>query len=492
MAKAIMIQGTASNAGKSILNAALCRIFFEDGLSVAPFKAQNMSLNSFVTEEGLEMGRAQVTQARACRLKPNVNMNPILLKPSSEKGAQVIVMGKPAGHMTVESYTAFKKRLRTVVRESYDYLRARYDVIVIEGAGSPAEVNLKKDDLTNMHVAKLAQCPVLIVGDIDKGGVYAHLIGTYDLLDKEEQALTAGFIINKFRGEQSMLEPANAFLEERTKKKLFGVVPMIRDLQLPDEDSVEFKQKVDKNRNFKSDTINILLVDLPHISNFTDFDPLATIPNVNLHPGTDPADLEQADMIILPGSKNTLKDLEYLKQKGFREPLNKAVAAGKMVVGICGGYQMLGRSIRDPLAVETMGQESAGFGFLDMTTDMVKEKRLTQLTAICSENDLPVQGYEIHHGRSAGKETPYFRDKKYPGEILGCRRGNVWGTYIHGVFDGAPFRNHILNELRQKKKLPQPTGSYTIDIDAELTRLASIVRPALDMKAIYQCLGIFF
>jgi cobyric acid synthase CobQ len=491
MAKAIMFQGTASNVGKSIIAAGICRILLEDGYSVAPFKAQNMALNSFVTEQGLEMGRAQVTQAIACRIPPDVHMNPILLKPTAGSGSQVVVMGKPAGHMNVQTYADFKRKLRTIVSDSYQYLNSQYDIIVIEGAGSPAEVNLKKDDITNMHVAKLTQSPVIIVGDIDKGGVYAHLAGTFDLLDKDEQELTAGFIINKFIGDKNQLEPANDFIEQRTQRKIFGVVPMIRDLKLPDEDSVEFKKRVGKKKTFANKSIHIALVDLPHISNFTDFDPFEQDPDVDLFVTDKPEDLFDADIIILPGSKNTIWDMNYLREKGFPSVMRQCVGKGKMVVGICGGYQILGKKIIDPKAVESSEKQIDGIGMLDLITVMSEEKHLTQVTAHCVEGDFPVKGYEIHHGQSQVNEHPFLvqPDKQ---EILGYRDagGNVWGTYIHGVFDSTPFRNHILNKIRLKKNLPIPKNKEDFSIDTELSRLATILRESLDINAIYRLLEI--
>lgn len=486
MSKAIMFQGTASNVGKSILAAGFCRIFLEDGYSVAPFKAQNMALNSYVTADGLEMGRAQVTQAQACRIPPDVRMNPILLKPGGGSGSQVIVMGKPAGNMNVETYAGFKQRLRGVVRESYDYLSSRYDILVIEGAGSPAEVNLKKDDITNMHVAKLARCPVVIVGDIDRGGVYAHFAGTFDLLDPDEQALTAGFIINKFRGDASMLTPANEFIEKRTGRKIFGVVPMVRDLRLPDEDSVEFKKHVGKKHGDSEKSIRIALIDLPHLSNFTDFDVFELEPDVNVFSTDAPGDLLKADIIIIPGSKNTIWDMNYLREKGFPPVLERCVDNGKMVVGICGGYQMMGKRILDPDSVESDRKEIAGLGLLGLTTVMDKEKRLTQVSGKCIENDLPVVGYEIHHGFSEVGEEPFIVNGT--GEVLGCRNrdGNIWGTYIHGVFDEGEFRRFILNKIRLKKGLPLREESLTYDIDTELSRLASILRNHIDIDSIYR------
>jgi adenosylcobyric acid synthase len=490
MAKAIMFQGTASNVGKSVIAAGICRIFLEDGYSVAPFKAQNMALNSFVTEEGLEMGRAQVTQARACRIKPGVRMNPILLKPSAGKGSQVIVMGKPAGYINMHTYVDLKKRLRIVVKDAYDYLASQYDIVVIEGAGSPAEVNLKKDDIANMNMAKLAHSPVIIVGDIDRGGVYAHFAGTFDLLDKDEQELTAGFIINKFIGDKTLLKPANDFIEQRTQRDIFGVVPMVRDLKLPDEDSVEFKKRVGKKKWVDKTGINIALIDLPHISNFTDFDAFASDPDVNFYVIDKPEDLKGADIIIIPGSKNTIWDLRYLGQKGFTRALPGYSAKGAVVIGICGGYQMLGKRILDPEAVESQEKEVDGLGLLDLVTVMGKEKHLTQVTALFLEGELPVSGYEIHHGRSQVEGIPFLVKDDETKEILGCKNssGDVWGTYIHGVFDGTPFRSHILNRIRRKKGLPIPQNQEDFNLDGELSRWAAILRESIDMKAIYRLL----
>lgn len=487
-----MFQGTASNVGKSILAAGFCRVFAEAGYSVAPFKAQNMALNSFVTADGLEMGRAQATQARACNLPPDVRMNPVLLKPSGGMGSQVIVMGKPVGHMNAQTYTELKPRLRQTVHECYEFLENHYDIIVIEGAGSPAEVNLKQDDLTNMYVAKMAGCPVVIIGDIDRGGVYAHLAGTFDLLDPDEQDLTAGFIINKFRGDASQLAPANDFIEQRTQRPILGVVPYMNDLRLPDEDSVEFKKRVGKQRPFQKDKINIALVDLPHISNFTDFDPFDADPDVCLRVIDSPDHLPDADIIILPGSKNTLYDMNYLKQKKFVPALLQMSKKGTAVIGICGGFQMLGKRISDKSAVESREKETEGLGLLDMTTEMKKEKRLTQVTATCKENNIKVNGYEIHHGFSITDEIPFLLAES--GEVLGYRAKNsgtpmknIWGTYIHGVFDSARFRNFILNPFRTAKQLPLP-GENSYDVDKQLSLLAGNLKQCIDMDRVYKIL----
>lgn len=481
-----MLQGTSSNAGKSVLAAGFCRIFLEDGYRVAPFKAQNMALNSFVTVDGLEMGRAQVTQARACQIVPEVYMNPVLLKPSSGKGAQVIVMGKPAGNMESHSYHELKKRLRRVIEEAYQNLESRFDLIVIEGAGSPAEINLKKEDITNMHVARLAKSPVVIVGDIDRGGVYAHLVGTYELLDADEQEMVAGFLINKFRGDVSQLQPANEFLEQRTGRKIFGIVPYVRDLRLPDEDSVEFKTRVGKQGRFPGQRVNIALVDLPHISNFTDFDPFNADADVCLRVIDWPGDLLDADIIIIPGSKNTIYDLGYLREKGLADVLVQCSQRGVVIVGICGGYQMLGKEIQDWSGVESSGKSIAGLGLLAMTTVMEEEKQLRQVRGICKDNGLEINGYEIHHGRSDSQETPFLLNER--GDVVGSRNktGTTWGTYLHGVFDTAAFRNALLNPVRIRKGLSSRVDRETYDVDQELSRLASIVRNSVDMDAIYR------
>jgi len=491
MTKSIMFQGTSSNVGKSIIAAGICRILLEDGYSVAPFKAQNIALNSFVTGNGLEMGRAQVTQAAACRIKPTVYMNPVLIKPSSGTGSQVIVMGKPMGNINLHNYKTLKEKLRIVVKNAYDYLAARYDFIVLEGAGSPAEINLKKDDIVNMQMAKLAHSPVIIVGDIDRGGVFAHFAGTFDLLDPDEQKLTAGFIINKFHGEQTLLKSANEFIEKKTQRKIFGVVPMIPNLRIPDEDSVEFKKGVGKNINSQKNRINISIIDLPHISNFTDFDPLKTESDVNLFATDNSRDLLDADIIIIPGSKNTLWDMNYLRENRFINIINQCADRENMIIGICGGFQMLGKRILDPNAIESRIKQSEGLNLLDITTTMVEEKHLTQVEAICIESKDLINGYEIHHGKSTISEISILVNAKEKNEILGCRNssGNVWGTYIHGVFDSSSFRSYILNKIRRKKKLPIPTGSNDFSLDEELLKLAAILRESIDIDAIYRLIS---
>ena len=359
-----MIQGTSSNSGKSIICAGLCRIFLEDGFKCAPFKSQNMALNSFVTHDCLEMGRAQAVQAFASKIKPDVRMNPVLLKPNSDTGSQVIVMGKAVGNMNFKEYDSYKKRILPVIKNAFDDLSSEYDVVVIEGAGSCAEINLKENEIVNMHVARMAGSPVIIAGDIDRGGVFAGFVGTMELLDHYEKEITKGFIINKFRGDQSLLKSGIDFLEKKTGKKVFGVVPMIKDFRLPDEDSVEFKKKAGSG-GCKKNKINVALIDLPHISNFTDFDPFECESDLNLFIVGDKEKIKDADVVIIPGTKNVISDALYLKEKGFFEEIKK-MSFDRQIVGICGGYQILGNKIRDPHSIESDRIEITGMGLLDL------------------------------------------------------------------------------------------------------------------------------
>ncbi len=489
MAKAIMIQGTSSNSGKSIITAGLCRILFEDGYKVAPFKSQNMALNSFVTEDFLEMGRAQVVQAYACKLKPDARMNPILLKPNTDTGSQVIVNGKPIGNMNFYEYSSIKKDLKKVIKNAYDSLADDYDVIVIEGAGSPAEINLKDKDIVNMHTAKMASAPVIIVGDIDRGGVFASFVGTIELMEDSEKDIIKGFIINKFRGDISLLKSGIYMLEKRTGKKVFGVIPMIKDFKLPDEDSVEFKKRVGKGGYDKNKDINIALIDLPHISNFTDFDPFDYESGVNLYIVDDPADLKNADIIIIPGSKSVISDALYIKEKGFFKEI-KNISEKKTIIGICGGYQILGNTISDPDSIESSQKKIEGTGLLNIETTLDKEKNLKQVSAKCIDNNTSVTGYEIHHGNTISKESKFIigDDNKE----LGCinKNKNIWGTYIHGIFDNNDFRRDILNKIRLKKKLKPAYKTKNYNIDLELSKLAVILRNSLDIKSIYKIIGL--
>ncbi|MGJ3521604.1 cobyric acid synthase [Nitratidesulfovibrio sp. D1] len=519
---ALMVQGTCSNAGKSILAAAFCRIFLQDGLRVAPFKAQNMALNSCVTPDGLEMGRAQAVQAAACRLDPDVRMNPVLLKPCSDVGSQVIVMGRPVGVMRVRQYVDYKPRARDAAFAAYDSLAAEHDVMVIEGAGSPAEINLKAHDIVNMAMARHAGARVLLVGDIDRGGVFAALVGTMELLDGWERDLVAGYLLNKFRGDASLLDPALDFMRERTGRPVLGVVPHLRDLGLPEEDSVTFKEGLPGLRDGGvegeggGDALDIVLVDLPHISNFTDVDALRGEPDVRLRVARVPADLAGSagpggrypDAVILPGSKNTTGDLRALRASGMAGELARLARDpdGPVVAGICAGLQMLGLSVADPLGLEGGGREQ-GLGLLPVRTELAAEKTLRRTAGVHPHSGLPVAGYEIRHGITVGEEGGGAGDAGDPedarvfllredGGALGWSVGTgprerVWGTSLHGVFDADGFRRHFLDGLRARRGLA-PLGRVVApySLDPALDRLADAVRAAVDMDAIYGMLGL--
>ncbi len=489
---AIMFQGTSSNAGKSVLTAALGRILLQDGYRVAPFKSQNMSLNSFVTISGGEMGRAQVTQAQACRLDPDVRMNPILLKPNSDTGSQVIVMGKPVGNMDVIEYVRYKPQAFDVVKAAYDSLAQDYDVIVLEGAGSPGEVNLKHHDIVNMQMARYAEAPVLLVGDIDRGGVFASFVGTMEVLSEWERSLVSGFVVNRFRGNKDLLADAHNYTLRHTGKPVLGVVPYFHDLGLPEEDSVSFKNGLFNDSTAHDDSVEIAIIDLPHISNFTDFDALRAEPDVALKIVKSPSDLNQPDAIILPGSKNTIGDLTYLQNTGIQDRLKQLAEQGVELVGVCGGFQMLGRGISDPHCLESDGKTFQGLGFLDVTTVLAHEKTLTRATCAHIESGLPVHGYEIHHGKSSGANVePVLRMGS--GSIDGAKSqdGKIWGTYLHGIFDADEFRRWFIDRLRQRRGLePKRKVMAIYDLEPALDRLADAVRKSLDMERIYGIIGL--
>lgn len=485
---AIMFQGTCSNAGKSVLTAALCRILLQDGLRVAPFKAQNMSLNSFVTREGGEMGRAQVVQAQAALLDPDVRMNPVLLKPSSDTGSQVILLGKPVGNMTVNDYLAYKPQAFLAVQAAYDSLAAEYEVMVLEGAGSPAEVNLKAHDIVNMPMARYAEASVLLVGDIDRGGVFASFVGTMEILDDWERELIAGFVVNRFRGQKSLLAEALTYMEKRTGKPVLGVVDYLANLGLPEEDSVNFKAGLFSPRRPAGEHVTLALVDLPHISNFTDFEPFLAEPDLFVKIVRSPADLTDADAVIMPGSKNVIADLKWLFSSGLAEAIKTYDGE---IVGICGGFQMLGQSIDDPYRIESGGESLTGLGLLELVTVLEKDKTLTRQSGVHLTSGLEVHGYEIHHGQSRAEEA---RDiiRFGNGEKGGMANESqsVWGTYLHGIFDADPFRRWFIDRLRQKKGLtPLKTTQAAYDLEPAFNRLAEAVRSQLDMDAIYRLLG---
>lgn len=475
-------------------------MLLQDGYSPAPFKSQNMSLNSCVTRQGHEMGRAQVTQAQACRLEPDARMNPVLLKPSSDVGSQVIIMGAPVGNMKVREYVAYKPQAFAAAQQAYDSLAAEHDVMVLEGAGSPAEINLKEHDIVNMRMAEYAGATVLLVGDIDRGGVFASFLGTYAFMDPWEQELLAGFVINRFRGDASLLGPALEATTARTGRPFFGVVPFVGDLGLPEEDSVSFKAGTAASKG--GGELVVALVDLPHISNFTDIDALAGEPDVDLLVARRPEDLEAAiDVVILPGSKNTIQDLAALRTSGLADAVLHLHAKGCAVVGICGGLQMIGERIADPLGLESEDRGAPGLGLLPLETTLAREKTLLRCDARHVESGLAVSGYEIHHG--ATHKLPGAAENVSPsmvrgdGEVIGytCssneKGGPVWGSYLHGVFDDDAFRRWFLDGLRQRKGL-SPIGRvvHTFDLEPALDRLAAVLREHMDWEPVYKLLGL--
>lgn len=483
MAKNIMIQGTMSNAGKSLLAAGLCRVLRQDGLRVTPFKSQNMALNSFITADGGEMGRAQVVQAEAAGIAPDVRMNPILLKPTTDRGSQVIVGGRALGNMDAAAYYRRKKEFIPAVLEAYESLAAEYDVIVIEGAGSPAEINLKADDIVNMGLAKLVDAPVLLAGDIDRGGVFAQLYGTVALLEAEERQRIKGLIVNKFRGDPAILKPGLADLERLCGVPVAGVIPYLR-VDIDDEDSLTERF----HRQGERRDIDLAVIRLPKISNFTDFGPFERYDNVSLRYVESLRELGHPDMILLPGTKSTIADLLWLRQSGLEAAIQKAAAAGTPVFGICGGYQMLGRSISDPDGAEAeKGTQVAGMGLLPTETVFQGDKRQTQVSGTLNPVDgilsplsgMAYEGYEIHMGRS-GDQPP----------LLGS--GCAYGTYIHGIFDAPGIADAVLGALCRKKGL-SPTILTSFDPTAYKERqydlLAQAVRDNLDMDLVYRILN---
>ena len=490
--KVIMLQGTGSSVGKSMLCAALCRIFREDGLVVKPFKSQNMALNSFATKEGLEMGRAQVVQAQAAGVEPHVDMNPILLKPTSDRKSQVIALGKPIGNMTAMEYHKYKPNLRQMVKETYDRLESTCDVVVIEGAGSPAEINLKDGDLVNMWMAEAADAPVLLVGDIDWGGVFASLYGTVMLLDEAERARIKGLIINKFRGDVKILEPGLRMIEDKLGIPVVGVVPWT-DADIEDEDSVSERLLGVSGHG----EITVAVVRLKHISNFTDFQALSLHPGVTLKYAAKPQDFEGADVIILPGTKNTIDDLIDLKNRDMIAPIVRHARSGKLLIGVCGGYQMLGQLLRDPHGVESAAPEVAGLGLLDMEVTFNPDKRTVQAMGVVANepewlrplDGVKVEGYEIHSGvNTFGEDVRYWM---LPGSACNAQ-GNVLGTYLHGLFDDGSLADAVVRRARVLKGLPEePVSAEQAAVNMRAYReeqfdiLARAVRESLDMEKVY-------
>lgn len=510
-AKSIMIQGTMSNAGKSLLAAGLCRIFHEDGYRCAPFKSQNMALNSFITEDGLEMGRAQVVQAEAAGIKPTVLMNPILLKPTTDVGSQVIVNGIHRRNMSAREYFAYKKQLIPDILDAYHQLEEEYDIIVIEGAGSPAEINLKTEDIVNMGMANMADAPVLLVGDIDRGGVFAQLYGTVMLLEPEEKSRIAGLIINKFRGDKTILDSGIQMIEDLCHIPVTGVVPYMH-VDIEDEDSLSSKLEVKSGQGL----IDIAVIRLPRISNFTDFQVLSAMNHVTLRYVTDVKELGRPDMVILPGTKSTIDDLLWLRQSGLEASILKLAAAKTPIMGICGGYQMLGMTLTDESNVETChGREHIrGMGLLPVNTVYGEEKTRVRVTGAFGEVSGPlealsgqsIEGYEIHMGRTElmspldydgiAKPLTFLMDLQSDSKKVrsdGAVYSNIYGTYVHGIFDSPGMADKLVRTLLKQKGCdisPEETFDYAAYKEAQYKKLATELRASLDMNKIYKILGL--
>ena len=483
MAKVIMVQGTMSNAGKSLLVAGLCRIFKQDGYRVAPFKSQNMALNSFITSEGLEMGRAQVMQAEAAGMTPMVCMNPILLKPTNHTGSQVIVNGEVLGNMSARDYFAFKKQLVPDIKKAFKKLEEYADIIVIEGAGSPAEINLKQNDIVNMGMAEMVDAPVLLVGDIDRGGVFAQLLGTLMLLEEKEKKRVKGLVINKFRGDKSILDPGIEMLEEKGDVPVVGVVPYM-ELFLEDEDSLT--ERFDRK---SEGLIDIAVIRYPRISNFTDFNVFEQMPEVTVRYVTSISELHHPDIIFLPGSKNTMGDLKWMRQNGLEAAVKK-LSEDIPVFGICGGYQMLGQEISDPDGVEE-GGKIRGMELLPVSTILMPEKKRCQIEGKIERlsglfhvlSDCKFKGYEIHMGRTGTEEKVV---------VTSDMNENIYGSYVHGLFDEGTIANSMIQTLAEKKGIRIENGEfedYQTFKDKQYDKLADTLRIYLNMEEIYEMLG---
>ena len=502
MGKVLMVQGTCSHAGKSLLVMALCRIFSREGLRVAPFKAQNMSLNSFVTPDGLEFSRAQAVQADAARVVPLVEMNPILLKPQDRRCSQVVAMGKPLCVASAREYCALTPQLWPLVTRSLDTLRKNHDMVVMEGAGSPAEINLREQEIVNMRVARYAGAPVILVGDIDRGGVFASLLGTVALLEPEERALIRAFVINKFRGDPSLLDPGLASLEQRTGIPIAGVLPYFTGVALPEEDSVGLENPKGERPETEA-RLDIAVIRLPRIANFDDFDPLRREPGVCLRYVDSPGRLGCPDLIVIPGSKATVADLKWMRQRGLDRSISAHRRAGRPIVGLCGGYQMLGLGILDPERVESDSPQTDGLGLLPVKTVFEPNKATCQVEAeIVSGRGLmsgsqgnPIAGYEIHMGRTCGARSGPFRIRKRSGrpsddpEGALDSEGLTLGTYIHGLLHNHDFRRNLLLNLAGAKNVSLPAGAV-LDMEREYDRLADLIGRHLDMDSVHRIAGL--
>lgn len=508
---AIMLQGTASDVGKSVVTTALCRIFKQDGLRVAPFKSQNMALNSYVTPDGKEIGRAQGVQAEACGIAATTDMNPVLIKPTGDMQSQIVVHGKPFRHMSAMNYRKeFLPEARALVTESVERLKSAYDVVVMEGAGSPAEINLKHNDIVNMNMAAWADAPVILVADIDRGGVFAFIVGTLELLEPDERARVKGFIINKFRGDLSLLKPGLDWLEERTGIPVLGVLPYVHNLDIEAEDSVVLDQ-LQKGQSSPDADLDIAVIRYPRISNFTDLDPLAAEADVRVRYVSQVSELGSPDAIILPGTKSTLDDLAFLRDTGIAAAVDEQVQRGAKLVGICGGYQMLGEQLSDPDGAEAEpGARVKGLGYLPMETVFYPEKKTERVQGeVVLDHDwlgggsltdsVSIEGYEIHMGRSMlqGEAAvgPLFKLQGL-GEVFhdgyASSDGTAWGTYVHGIFHNDTFRRAWLNGLRVGKGLLPIESQLDVKTEREAAfdRLADVTRAHLKMDLIYEMIGI--
>jgi len=497
-----MVQGTSSHAGKSILVAALCRVFAREGLRVAPFKAQNMSLNSFATPDGGEIGRSQAVQAAAALTSPRVEMNPVLLKPEGERRSQVVVMGRPQAAASPREYHRLQASLWPKVTAALDSLRSEHDLVVIEGAGSPAEINLKSQDIVNMRVALHAKAPVLLVGDIDRGGVFAQLVGTMELLERQEQAQVRGLVINKFRGDPSLLDSGLDFLRVRTGVPVVGVLPYFADIRIPEEDSLGLVGGADDE---DGKAVDVAVIRLPHIANFDDFDPLRYQPGVRLRYVSRPADFGNPDLVVIPGSKTTIRDLDWLRAERLDAKILAARRGGTPVIGICAGYQMLGGRLVDPHRVESPRSEAEGLGLLPTSTTFTKDKTTYQTTVrvtgghglLSGCRDTEATAYEIHMGVTTGQAVPmpFIIESRSSGRVdlpEGAldEEGLTLGTYLHGLFHNPQVRSSILECAGRRRGLTLPDGGPELDQDAEYDKLADWARTNLDMAYIRRIVGL--
>lgn len=491
MAYKIMVQGTMSNVGKSLVVAGLARLFVREGYSVAPFKSQNMALNSFITKDGFEIGRAQAVQAEAAGVLPEVYMNPVLLKPVSEMGSQVIVNGKAVCNMKAKDYFQYKTKLVPDIMAAFNYLDKKFDIVIIEGAGSPAEINLKENDIVNMGLAEMTNAPVLLVGDIDRGGVFAQLYGTIALLEEEEQSRIKGLLINKFRGDKSILEPGLKMIEDKCSKPVFGIIPYI-NIDIDDEDSLSERLST----NQYTGIVDIAVIKLPRISNFTDFNVFGNFEGVSLRYVDNVYALKEPDIIFIPGTKNTLKDLMWIRQNGIEAAIKKANSKGSVIFGICGGYQMLGNSISDPYNMEE-GGTARGMGLIGIDTVFGREKktiqvngRLGRVTGVFGGiSGKEYNGYEIHTGMTGGN----CKDETCCQIDVSASKNNVYGSYMHGLFDTGDIAYTMIKAVIDRKGADSNLinrFNYREYKESQYNMLADAIRDNVDMDKIYRCMGI--